>query len=131
MSALLQVHAHDRVAGIEQGEEDGQVGIGTGVGLHIGVLSAEELLGALACNLFHDVDMYAAAVVALVRIAFSILVGQDGACGHQNGRADDVFGCDQLDVLPLALKLKGACAGHFRVELHQLINGVHQLSPPK
>ena len=101
------------------------------MGLHIGVLSAEELLGALACNLFHDVDMYAAAVVALVRIAFCILVGQDGACGHQNGRADDVFRCDQLDILSLALKLKGACTGHFGVELHQLVNRVHQLSPPK
>jgi hypothetical protein len=45
VTALGEAHAHDRVAGLEQGEEHGLVRLRAGVGLHVRVPGAEELLG--------------------------------------------------------------------------------------
>ena len=59
MTAFLQVHAHDGVTGIEQGIEHGQIGIGTGMRLYIGMLGTEELAGALPGNLLHLVHFLA------------------------------------------------------------------------
>ena len=44
------------------------------VGLHVGVLGAEELLGAVAGQVLDHVDILAAAVVAPAGIAFGILL---------------------------------------------------------
>ena len=42
VAALVEPHGQDRVAGLEQGLVDGQVGVGAGVGLDVGVLGPEE-----------------------------------------------------------------------------------------
>ena len=57
----------DRVAGLEQRHVDGVVGLGAGVRLDVGVLGAEQLLGAVDRQLLGDVDLLAAAVVAAAR----------------------------------------------------------------
>jgi hypothetical protein len=44
--------------------------------LHVGVIGAEQLLGAVDGQLFDFIHMLAAAVVALARVAFGVLVGQ-------------------------------------------------------
>ena len=53
--------------GLEQRVEDGGVGLRAGVRLDVGVLGAEELLGAVDRELLDDVDVLAAAVVAPAR----------------------------------------------------------------
>ncbi|MNE71681.1 hypothetical protein D3C80_1675770 [compost metagenome] len=98
-----QAHAEDGVACLQQGEVDGAVGLGAGVGLDVGVVGAEQFLGAIDGQLLDDVDVFAATVVALARVAFGVLVGQHRALGFHHRRAGVVFGGDQLDVLFLAL----------------------------
>ena len=51
--------------GCKQRQVDGHVGLGAGVRLDVGVLGAEELLGALDGQRLDHVDELAAAVVAL------------------------------------------------------------------
>ena len=64
---------------------------------------AEQLLGAVDRELLGDVDEFAAAVVALARIAFGVLVGELRALRRQHRRAGVVLGRDQLDVVFLPL----------------------------
>ena len=59
--------------------------------LDVGVLGAEQLLGAIDRELLGDVDELAAAVVALARIAFGVLVGELRALRREDRRARVVF----------------------------------------
>ena len=63
--ALVEAHAHDLVAGLEQREVGGHVGVGARVRLHVGVVGAEQLAQAVAGELLGLVDHEVAAVVAL------------------------------------------------------------------
>ena len=47
VAAVVEAQAEDRVARLEQGEVDGDVGVGARVRLHVGVLGAEQRLGPL------------------------------------------------------------------------------------
>ncbi len=49
--------------------------------LDVGVIGTEQLLGAFDGQGFDFVDVLAATVVALARIAFGVLVGQAAALG--------------------------------------------------
>ncbi len=60
-------------------------------------------LDAVDRELLDDVDVFAAAVIALAGIAFGVLVGQLRALRGHHGRARVVFRGDQLDVLFLAV----------------------------
>ena len=105
MAAVREVHAHHRVAGVEHREVDSHVRLRTGVRLHVGMLRAEQLLRAIAGQVFHDVDVLAAAVIALARIALRVFIGQVGAHRRKHRVADKVFGRDQLDMLALTGQL--------------------------
>ena len=71
-----KAHAEDRVAGLQRREEDRLVGLRARVRLHVGDLRVEQLLRAVDRELLGDVDEFAAAVVALARVAFGVLVGE-------------------------------------------------------
>jgi hypothetical protein len=115
VAAVGQAHAQHGVAGIQQRQKDGAVGLGAGVRLHVGVVGAEQLLGAVNGQLL-DIDVFAAAVIALARIAFGVLVGELGALGlHHGGRAV-VFRGDELDMLFLASVFLGHGTGQIRVK---------------
>ena len=73
--------------------------------LHVDVFGAEQLFRALAGQILHLVGELAAAVIALARIAFRVLVGEDAAGGFQNGFGGEVFAGDQLDLPVLAVRL--------------------------
>ena len=123
VAAVGEVHAHEGVAGLEHGLERGQVGGSAGVGLDVGMLSAEQLAGALTGDLFGLVDAVAAAVVALAGIALGVLVGKARAHRHHDGRGDNVFGGDQLDVALLAVILLLNSGADFGVILGQEFHG--------
>ena len=74
MAALGQIHAHDGIAQIQQGEVDGQVGLCTGMGLDVGVLGTEQLAGALDGDVLHLIHIDAAAVVTLAGQASAYLL---------------------------------------------------------
>ena len=56
--------------------QDGRVGLRARVRLHVGVVGAEQFLGTLDGQRLDVVDVLAAAVVALARIALGVLVRQ-------------------------------------------------------
>jgi hypothetical protein len=95
-----------RVAGLQQGHEHRLVGLRARVRLDVGVAGAEQLLGPLDGERLDLVDEFAAAVVALARIALGVLVGQDRALGLQHRLGDDVFRCDQFDLVLLTTQLQ-------------------------
>ena len=108
VAALVELHAEHGVARIEQREVHGHVRVGAGVRLHVGVVGAEERLGAFACEILDLVDDLVTAVVALARIALRILVREHRAGGLEYGWRREVLGRDELQggVLPLELTIK-------------------------
>ena len=98
-----QAHAEDGVTGLQKGEVDGAVGLRASMRLDVGVVGAEQFLGAVDGQLLDHVDVLATAVVALARIAFGVLVGEHRTLGFHHRRAGVVLRGDQLDVVFLTL----------------------------
>ena len=105
VAALVEAQAEDLVARVEQRQVDGHVGVGAGVGLHVGVRGAEELLGPVAGDVLDLVDDLVAAVVPLGRVALAVLVGEHRARGPQHRRRGEVLAGDELEGGVLALDL--------------------------
>ena len=130
MPAMREIHGQNLVTWFEHGEIDRHVRAGAGVRLHVRMLCAEELLGAVDGKLFRDVDVLAAAVPALARVPLGILVGQHATLRLHDGGTGEVFRGDQLDVIELALALVGDhfCDGGINggeFEGHVSFNLVH------
>ena len=131
MTAVVQAHAHNGVAGSTQSLVNCEVGLSTGVRLNIGKVCTEELLGALNSDVLYHIYALAAAVVAASGITLGVFVGEYGSSGGKDSVADDVFGGDQLNVLLLTLKFGLDGAAHFGIhrgeELHCILN--HEKTP--
>src|SRR3954451_23569098 len=109
MAAVRQVHPHDRVAGLEDGEVNRHVCLRAGVRLHVGVLGAEEFLGAIDGDVLDDVRRPASSVIPLPRISLGIFVREDGAHRGEHGARDVILRGDELErvVLPVGFKRDG------------------------
>jgi hypothetical protein len=79
------------------------------VRLNVGELGAEERLHAVDGQLLDDVDMLAAAVVALARVALGILVGEDRTLRLHDGRRSEVLRGDHFQRGLLAVQLADDC----------------------
>ena len=101
-------------------EEDALIGLRSRVRLHVGEVAAEDLLGAIDGEIFDDVDVLAAAVVPLARIALGVLVGQDAAGRFKYSTRDNVFRRDEFDLMLLPAKLFLNGAEDFRVGFRQM-----------
>ncbi|MNN20665.1 hypothetical protein D3C81_1339560 [compost metagenome] len=119
VAAVGQAHAQQGVASLQQGQVDRRVGLGARVWLDVGITGTEQLLGAVDGQLLDHIDMLAAPVVTLARVAFGVLVGQFGALGLHHLGAGVVFRSDQLDVVFLALHFTADGRGQCRVEIGQ------------
>jgi hypothetical protein len=73
------------------------------VRLHVREGGTEQLFRAIDRERFHLIDVFAAAVVALGRIAFGVLVRKHRALRLQHARTRVVFRRDQFDVIFLPL----------------------------
>ena len=102
VAAVREVEAEDGVAGLQDRGVGRGVGLRAGVGLHVDVLAAEDLLGAIAGQVLDDVGVLAAAVVAAAGVALGILVGKDGAGRLEHCFGDEVFAGNHLQPLVLA-----------------------------
>ncbi|MNZ69786.1 hypothetical protein D3C78_880990 [compost metagenome] len=89
--AVGQAHAQYGIAGLQQGQIDRRVGLAAGVRLDVGIVGAEQLLGALDGQGFDLVDVLATAVVTLARITFGVFVGQAAALGFHDALAGVVL----------------------------------------
>ena len=119
VAAVGQRQAHDRVAGPQQRVVDGRVGLGARVRLDVGVLGAEQLLGAVDRQLLGDVDVLAAAVVAAPGIALGVLVGQHAALALEDGLGHEVLGGDHLERALLAGQLEAQDVGDQGIDIVQ------------
>src|SRR5205823_9514080 len=79
MAAMRQREAEQRVAELGDREIRGHVRLRARMRLHIRMLGAEELLRAIDRELLDLIDNLTAAVVALPRQAFRVLVRQRSA----------------------------------------------------
>ena len=105
MTALTKAHTHDGIARLEHREIHGLVRLRTGMGLHVGMLRAEQLAGTVTRDILGDIDRVAAAVVALGGITLGILVGEYGTHRRHDSGRNDVLAGDQLEVPALTGKL--------------------------
>ena len=93
----------NRVAGLAERQIDREVGRGAGVGLDVGVLGAEQRLGAGDAQLLNLVDELLTLVVATAGIAFAVLVRQRRAERFEDRRRGVVFTRDEANLVSLAL----------------------------
>ena len=107
VAAVCQRHAQNGVARFQNRSVHGLVGLGAGVRLDIDIFCAKQLFSAVNRQLFNNINVFTATVVAFAGIAFSVFVGQLRTLGFHNGTADVVFRGDQLDVVLLALVFLG------------------------
>ena len=119
VAAVREVHAEDGVARLQQREVHRHVRLRAGVRLHVGVLGAEQRLRAGDRQRLGDVDELAAAVVALARIPFGVLVRQHRAGGFEDGLADEVLGGDELEAAVLAVDFLRDRRGDLGIGLGQ------------
>jgi hypothetical protein len=84
VTAVVEAHAEDRIARLHQRQVGGGVRLRARVRLHVGEVGAEQPLGAVDGELLDDVHVLAAAVVALARIPFGVLVGEHRALRLQH-----------------------------------------------
>ena len=114
VSAVGEIEAHDGVARLQDRGIGSLVGLRSGVRLHVDVLGIEELLGAVAGEVFDFIGKLAAAVITLAGIAFGVFVGENAAGGFEHRFRGEIFAGDQFDlaVLPTRfLKYSSAMAG--------------------
>ena len=116
MAAVIEAHAENRVAWIDEREIRRGVRLRTRVRLHVRIARTEQLLRTIDRELLGDIDVLAAAVVALARIAFGVLVRQHRALRFEHARAGVVFRCDQLDMVFLTLTLGAQCGVELGIE---------------
>ena len=119
VAAVVERQAEEGVPWFEQRHVDGVVGLRSGVGLDVGVLGAEQLLGAVDRQLLGDVDLLAAAVVAAARVALGVLVGQHRADRVEHRLRHEVLRGDHLQRPLLAPQLALEHGGDRRVDLGQ------------
>src|SRR3989338_5182987 len=93
--------------------------------LDIGMLRAEELLGAVAGEVFHDVNPCIPSVIAAARIAFGVFIGEKRTGGfHYRGRGV-ILRRDHLESLPLARKLVAHGISEFSIVVRKSGIGRH------
>ena len=76
MTALGQTHSQNRISRLHEGQIYSSIGLGTGVGLDIYIVSAEQFLGPVDSQLLCNINILAAPVISLAGITLGILVGQ-------------------------------------------------------
>src|SRR5882672_562817 len=105
MAAVRKIHSKNGVPWLQSGHVDGHVGGSAGVCLNVGVLRAEEFLGAINRQLFDFIGVFAAAVIALAGVTLGVLIREDGAHGFEDGFGDEILGGNQFQASGLAFGL--------------------------
>ena len=114
-----EIEPHEGIAGLHQRHEGRRIGGGAGMRLHVCEFTSEKPGNPFNREVFRDIHVLAAAVVALARQALGILVGEDGALGFEHRAADDIFRRNQLDLIALATEFEADGLGDLRIGLPQ------------
>jgi hypothetical protein len=84
MTAMGEVHAHDRIAFLKQGKLDGHIRLCSGMGLYIRISASEQFLRSLTGKLFHNIHALASAIITVTRISLRIFIRQGAAHRSHN-----------------------------------------------
>ena len=84
MTAMGQVHSHDDIPGVQKREVDSHVGLGTGVGLHIGIGGPKQGFRPFNGEVFSQVHFFTSTVIPFARVSFRIFIGEHAALGSHN-----------------------------------------------
>ena len=104
VAAVGEAEAKGLVTGLKAAKKNGRVGLGTRVGLYVGVFGAKELAEAVDGQLLDLIYDFTATVVALAGVTFCIFVRQTAAHRVNNGLGGEVFRSNQLDAVALAFE---------------------------
>ena len=115
MAAMRQIEAEDRIARLQDRHVGRGVGLRAGVRLNVCVLGAKDLLGAVTCQILHDVSVFAPTIVAASGIALGILVCKDRAGRFKHRLRDEVLAGDHLQPFVLAEGFVVNGCGDFRI----------------
>src|SRR5579859_162486 len=96
------------------------------MGLDVGELYAKQLFGPFNRQDFHHIHVFAAAVIAFARQSLRVLVRQHGALRFQHGARNNIFRCDQFDLVVLALFFFLNDLEYFRVYCRQRQHAILQ-----
>ena len=121
MSARGERHSENCVAGLEQRDKHGLIGLRAGMRLHIGEAAPEQPFGALDRERLGDIDEFASAIISAAGIAFGVFVRQHRALGFQHRPRDDVLAGDQLDLELLAFLFSIDRRSDLRISLEQCV----------
>ena len=119
------MHAHVSVAELHHGKKYSHVGLGTGMRLHIRILTAEKFFGSLDRQGLYDINILASAVVALPGITFCILIGKVASHRCHDRLGNKVLRGDQLKIIPLTVQLILHRCRNFRVCLLYIVKFKH------
>ena len=117
VAAVREIEAEDGVARLQNGRVGRRVGLRAGVGLHVDVLAAKDLFGAVAGQVLDHVSVLATAIVAAAGVALGVFVGEDRAGRLEHRLGDEIFAGDHLQPLVLAEGFVVKGSGYFRVGL--------------
>jgi hypothetical protein len=81
---MRQIQSQNRVARLQHCRKRCRIRLRAGVRLHVHVLAAKDLFGAVARQVLHHVRVFAATVVAASGIPLRILVGKNRAGSFQH-----------------------------------------------
>ena len=121
VTAVVEVHTHEGVARLQDGQQNGSIGLCARVRLHVGIFGSEQFADAVDGQLLHLVNHLAAAIIAMAGVALGILVGQIRAHGLHHLVAHKVLTGNQLHAFQLALMLFLNQLEDFVVSFHVLL----------
>src|SRR5262245_40988537 len=84
--------------------------------LDVNVLASEDAPGTLPGDLFDNVHVLTAAVVALARVTLGIFVGEDRAHGCQDRLGDEIFRGDHFQIVRDPALFAGNRSGDLRID---------------
>ena len=91
MSPMSQVHTHNGIAVFDKCKIGCDIGLRTGMRLYIGMIGLKQLGYPIACQIFHHINIFTAAIIAFGRVALGIFVGHGLSHGLQHGSAGKIF----------------------------------------
>ena len=86
------------------------------MGLYVGIFGAKQFHGPFDGQAFGNIHEFTTAIIAFVRIAFCIFVGQNAALDHHHRTTGNIFRGNQLQVAALPLQLLVDHTADFRVD---------------
>src|SRR5215468_10231277 len=119
VAAVGKIHSQNLIAILNCGQVNSHVGLSTAMGLHVRMVGAEQLFGAVNSCLFDHVSPFAATVIALGGIPFGVLVSKDRSSSFKHSLANEVLRCDQLKSTRLPRYFIIDCVSDDRIDLCQ------------